>query len=41
MKALEDSVRSISQDGLIWGRSTHIPLCTNPENKLGMGVDND
>jgi len=26
MKALEESVRSISQDGLVWGSSTLIPV---------------
>ena len=26
MKALEDSVRSLSQDGLVWGSSTLIPV---------------
>lgn len=26
MKALEESVRSISQDGLVWGSSTFIPV---------------
>lgn len=26
MKALEEHVRSISQDGLVWGSSTLIPV---------------
>lgn len=26
MKALEESVRSLSQDGLVWGSSTLIPV---------------
>lgn len=26
MKALEENVRSISQDGLVWGSSTLIPV---------------
>jgi hypothetical protein len=29
MKALEDSVRSIHKDGLVWGSSTLIPVGTN------------
>jgi len=28
MKALEDSVRSIHKDGLVWGSSTLIPVGT-------------
>jgi EF-1 guanine nucleotide exchange domain len=26
MKVLEESVRSISQDGLVWGSSTLVPV---------------
>jgi len=26
MKALEEAVRSISQDGLVWGQSTLVPV---------------
>lgn len=29
MKALEESVRSISRDGLVWGSSTLIPVGMN------------
>ena len=42
MKALEESVRSISQDGLVWGSSTLIPVGTKARNELwliaGFGI---
>ena len=42
MKTLEDSVRSIHKDGLVWGSSTLIPVGTNAWNELwliaGFGI---
>jgi hypothetical protein len=36
MKALEESVRSISQDGLVWGSSTLVPVGTNALKRVGV-----
>jgi len=43
MKALEESVRSISQDGLVWGSSVLIPVgMTTPQKGIfliiGFGI---
>ena len=42
MKALEDSVRSISLDGLIWGQSKLVPVAYNIKKlQIGCVIEDD